>query len=160
MHMTKLTNHILGFLILIIVAVVAYSIDGNDHYRVVPFIWATRSIITMLIPTYVLCISMGLKDVIALKYRTVKHSYYVDAEYLTLNMLCIPTWKPVEEDLHSYDCQNIFGATYSDWYSTSRHYKSVDDAVSAINSHKKYVIRKRAEWINKSTTAPTEIKYY
>lgn len=100
-----------------------------------------------------------MKEMIAIKYRIVEESYKVRAEYLTLTWFCIPVWKPVNENCNSYEVQNMFGAKWNSYYTTSVTYRKKQEALDAIEKHKKQVRRNREKFFKRPDKEKSKTTY-
>ena len=92
-----------------------------------------------------------------LKYKLVKGKYNYEAKVLEFNLFFIPWWKSVDTKYHSFESQNIFGATFDDCYTTDVTYAKKEKALKAIESHKESAKEDREDYFSKPEKEIKEI---
>lgn len=163
--MNKLTKTILwGILIIGSLMLSLMFTEINIHkFTVYTFGTAVFRFVTVFITIfYFLEIGSYLQELINIKYRIVKeprYKYIHRAQYLTLNTIFFPVWKPITFETHSYEAQNIFGAKWKEYYINESNFESEEDAVNAIENHKIEWKQNRQKWLEPSRKTKPIIKY-
>jgi len=90
---------------------------------------------------FILSIDLSTKadEFFPVKYRIVEEkSLFRDffPQKLSCWWLFIFTWKPIKENYHSYEEQNIFGAKRKNYYTTETKARTLDEAKKMIEDHK------------------------
>lgn len=164
--MNKLTKRILMVLGIIISFIISlqFNLWGVPKPTNINFILIliSRVLPIVILLFYMLDIGLDLCDLINIKYRIIKDPKYTNiyiADYLTLNALFIPEWKAVKYKTHTYESQNIFGATFTNMYETDQFFTSENDAIKEIEIHRAKCERNRQKWIVKKSKEKAIIKY-
>jgi len=164
--MNKLTKYILTGIAIAIALIISFQFSlwgipkpAHMHFLL---ILVSRTILIMFAAFYMLDIGLELRDLVNIKYRIVKDPKYRhihEADYLTLNALFIPVWKPVKYKIQTYETQNVFGATFTNYYDSAEYFTSEDDAIKEIEKHKIECAKNRKEWTTKKSKEKATIKY-
>jgi hypothetical protein len=164
--MNKLTKYILVGLAIAIALIISFQFNllgvpkpANNHFLL---ILASRTLLIMFAGFYILDIGLDIRDLVNIKYRIVKppeYKYIWEAEYLTLNALFIPVWKPVKYKIETYETQNVFGATFTNYYDSDERFSSEEEAIKEIEKHKVEWTKNRQEWLVKKSKEKPIVKY-
>jgi hypothetical protein len=107
---------------------------------------------------YSIILTNSLRDIVAFKYRIID-DWRFEAQVQTSFFLFIPYWVAVDTESHSYKSQNMFGAKYDSYYSTDVRYETEEEALKAIEYHKKEVLRNRNRFFERPKKDEKKIKY-
>ena len=135
-----------------------YDINGFSILNIVPITGLMLSGCILALSTLIL--SGTLSEIFVYKYKIVHNidDDNYEAKALVVWWLFIPHWVAVKTKSHSYEIQNIFGATDTNYYSSDISFGDKENALNAINEHKYDVEEKRRKFFerpkkeNKKTT--------
>jgi len=100
-----------------------------------------------------------LRGIVVFQYKIVEEEYKVSAKYMTSFWLFIPYWKSVDTNSHSCKSQNMFGAKRKDYYETDVSYSKKEEALKAIEDHKKGVERSKGRFFERPEEEESKTTY-
>ena len=145
--MSRLFGFIIYFILLIGLAIISF---------LSPMFWYPTGCLFIV---YLIALSMDIPDIISFKYRIIDKKYQIEVDYLTLNFIFMPVWKPIEKEPHSYESQNIFGADETHFYSSPIYYENMKKVEEGINQHKEKIKRNRKEFVEKGKKEKFKVTY-
>ena len=114
-----------GFLLwfVIIIGMIAFGILTN--YTIISFMFLLLGVILLAFIT--ISFTDEIRNIFVFKYKIIEKKNVVGrTEFEVKKLICfwlfIPYWKILDYKLHSYDSQNFFGATETNYYSTDITY--------------------------------------
>ena len=161
--MNKLTKYIIAIIAVVALAFISFHFPVNVRNIPMFFLILTgRTLVVCCTMFLYLELVFDLRGLINIRYRIVKppeYRYIHHAEYLTLNIFFIPVWKPVKYKMHSYEVQNIFGATFNRYYDVGESFTSEEEAMKEIEKHKEKCKENRLKWTKNKRKEKATIKY-
>jgi len=150
MKLSDFLVKLIWFIGLMIIFTTSWILDTSDKCCVLEniYILLLRIFSTLSLFMWSVGLSETFKDILSLKYKIIEEDYYVYAYYLTSWWLFIPIWKAIEIKYNSYETQNIFGATSDSYYNSDIYYKNKEEALIAIEKHKKKILRNKKKWFS------------
>ena len=146
MRLSKFQTKTIWFIGLTALVILAFYFDLKDDNWIKPHILFFRINSVLFLFIWSIGLSETLPEIAVLKYKIIEEEWSVEAKYLTFWCILIPYWKSIDVDYHSYEVQNLFGATWDSCYTTDVTYKNKSEAISAIEKHKAKIKRNRKDW--------------
>ena len=103
-------------------------------------------------------LSETLQEIVALKYRITEEKQNVTVEYLTFWWI-VPYWESIDKDCNGYEVQNLFGATWNEFFTIDVTYKNRKEAILAIEKHKAKVKKNRKDWFEIPKPQAKKVSY-
>ena len=128
-----------------------FSIAVLTPFRIFPFF-------ALLI--WIMDLNENLEEMLSLKYRLTDKGYGIDCHYLTLCWCITPCWKPIETESHSFEMQNIFGATSDTYYSTDVSFDNKEKGKFAIQEHKRKLKQNRKDFFKRNEPEKKNVTYF
>lgn len=161
-RLTTFEKYIIWFIINISALVYFATLPVKEHdFSPARFMGITFSTIFLFFASVVL--SWDLKEIIAFKYKIVENSKIVYEKYevkvLRIWWLFIVAWMPVVTKWHSYEAQNIFGATLTEGYDVEVGFNKAEDAMEAIQNHKQEIKENRKKFFKRPAKDKVKTTY-
>ena len=154
--MRPITKDILWILFWIALAIFPWVyqpfIDLFGKYTIV-YLWMIRVVLIILFLVKIGTIHEAIAEECGVKFKLIKG----DSEWSSIEAkvfrpifcMIIWGWKPIEENLHTYEAQNIFGAKWESCYTTDKTYRNEEKARKAIEKYKENSKRVLEEYVSR-----------
>jgi len=161
MRLSKFQKMILFYFINIIIILIFSNITITEKFSLWGFIRVMSIVLSsVLILFFSILDSDSLRDIINFKYKLIKNKYDYSVKVLTIWWLFIPYWKPVKETYHTFESQNLFGATIPGSYTTENKFDKREEALSIIEESKKEYKKNREEFFKRPIKENKQIEYF
>lgn len=159
MRLSKFQTKTIWFIGLTALIVLAFCFDLKDDDWIQLQILSLRIFSVLFMFIWSIGLSETLQEIVVLKYKITEEKWSVGVKYLTFWWILIPYWKSIDVDYHSYEMQNLFGATLDSCYTTDVTYKNKSEAISAIEKHKAKIRKNRKDWFEIPKPKDKKVSY-